>query len=105
MTHIEQAIRDAVEKGGYGGGYRYQEAKDLLNNDRIFLDPNFWQALGKARGWDKPVGKNYDWPVERTILSNLPNSWLYNWHRFIDHLAEGKAAEAFFADLNSSQSI
>jgi hypothetical protein len=25
--------------------------------------------------------------------------WLYHWHRLIDHLAEGKDAESFFADL------
>lgn len=62
MTHLEQAIKDAVEKGGYGssGAPNYLN-KRLMNKvgqnwrgdvvNRCLLDPAFWQALGKARGW------------------------------------------------------
>lgn len=32
-------------------------------------------------------------------LHEVGKIWLYNWHRFIDHLAEGKTAEEFFASL------
>lgn len=108
MTYIEQeewsgsAIKEAVEKGGYvyhgdkpifddqrdqwfvsdgDGGY------DIPALSEFFLDPLFWQALGKARKWDK-------------IETNPKNvSWLEWWHRFIDHLAGGKDAESFFETL------
>lgn len=29
--------------------------------------------------------------------------WLWHWHRFIDHLADGKTAEKFFATLAELQ--
>jgi hypothetical protein len=33
--------------------------------------------------------------------SETVQEWLMFWHRFIDHLAEGKNAESFFASLIS----
>jgi hypothetical protein len=105
MTHIEQAIRDAVEKGDYKVNHRigwiesnewcYQtvegESKTYIQpTAEVFLDPLFWQALGKARGWDIAYG-SYGWETAE--------EWKVNWHRFIDHLAEGKDAESFFAQL------
>jgi hypothetical protein len=44
-------------------------------------DPDFWKALTTARKWEDV------------------NSWRFHWHRFIDHLADGKDAESFFAAL------
>jgi hypothetical protein len=79
MTHIERTIKEAVEKGG-----------------AAFLDPSFWQALGKARGWPtfSPTGyfDNYEDDLEDF-------SWKVHWHHFIDHLANGKDAERFFEKL------
>ena len=58
-------------------------------NANIFLDPQFWQSLGKALGWatqfDEDKGFNYQWKDY--------------WHKFIDHLADGKDIESFFKDL------
>ncbi len=101
-SHIERAIRDAVEKGGYRrvdcdvvGDLDY-----YLENtgcSEIFLDPAFWQALDRARGWED---------AKDEIFHGVARSgWYWHWHRFIDHLAANKDAESFFADLNSSQSI
>ena len=78
MTHIEQAIREAVEKGGYDpvdkSGHGVMGSifvgENYYSPHLAFLDPLFWQALATAR-----------------------------WHRFIDHLAEGKDAESFFENL------
>jgi hypothetical protein len=42
-------------------------------------DPDFWKALSTSR--------------------NDVNAWRFHWHRFIDHLADGKDAESFFAAL------
>jgi hypothetical protein len=54
------------------------------------LKLGFWQSLGKALGWDE----------KRCFLQKYrDNEWQYQWHRFIDHLAEGKDAESFFETL------
>jgi hypothetical protein len=46
-----------------------------------FYDPDFWKALATARKW-KDV-----------------NASRFHWHRFIDHLADGKDAESFLDAL------
>lgn len=61
----------------------------------IFLDPLFWQSLGKALGWN---GCNFG--DGRETFCSWKLSWKEEWHRFIDHLAEGKDAESFFKTLN-----
>jgi hypothetical protein len=101
MTAIETAIRDAVEKGGWendpkftlkrisetGKAYFKVEGFFPLHSrslSEVFLDPSFWQALGKAREWiAPPKGQAY-----------------FYQHRFIDHLADGKDAESFFDSLS-----
>lgn len=101
MSHIEQAIRDAVEKGGYipptvvtqdemPSAIRYYTRQPY----RIFLDPAFWLALGKARGWPVLTNKCKNCGVDL-------NGWQFHWHTFIDHLIAGKDAESFFASLTN----
>jgi hypothetical protein len=111
MNHIEQVIREAVENG-YGGTmeghplrvercdaydafqaqvwFRRDGVQSMVYLKGIFLDPLFWQALGKARGWQAPESRNRD---------VLNGEWVDQWHRFIDHLAEGNDAESFFSRL------
>lgn len=78
MTHIEQAIREAVKAGweddATADGFLYSSREP-----QIFLDPAFWQALGKARRWE-----------DHALLKNV---------EFIKHLHDGKDAESFFAEL------
>jgi hypothetical protein len=118
MTSLEQAIKEAVENG-----YQVERFKDLkrplvawkakkadtyvVGNDGFFsidlevnlskalLSPSFWQALGKART-PKNLPANSS---PRATDARLLNDWRTAWHRFIDHLAEGKTAEEFFAAL------
>ena len=116
MTHVEQAINEAIEKGGY-------RTARWTNNESVFLDLLFWQALGKARGWDqigydirtmicthcdtdiryqpkKETGCNHvHWPEACKQCSALTLTSPQVWHHFIDHLAKGKDAESFFASL------
>ena len=134
-------IKEAIEKA-VAGGWRKGEKPDVNENkegcwvqffgghdtgvihqSEIFLDKDFWQALGKSLGWgtemfDEDDGKTR-WhyfshcPVDGEILMGMeqecPNacdtenpgviSWLYDWHNFIDHLASGKSVESFFEEL------
>lgn len=59
---MNEAIKLAIEKGGYKyghgidgdyetDGWSYQEIIDDGIQDKLVLDPLFWQALGKALGW------------------------------------------------------
>jgi len=75
---IQEVLNKAVE-----GGYREYTG----NQEAVFLDPLFWQCLGKGIRW---VTVNY---------YNEGPEWKIQWHRFINHLAAGKDAETFFAEL------
>ncbi len=88
MTAIESAIKEAVTKGGFNFPI---DSEMMTDNDRMLclLEPAFWTALGKARGW-----KQFDY--HRTTVRK---GWLPKWHRFIDHLAAGNDAESFFKGL------
>jgi hypothetical protein len=82
MTALEQAIRDA-EKGGYVTGFMYDRLAaidPLYAAEILLLDPKWWQALGKARGWKAP-------------------RWRKEWHRLIDNLISGKDVNSFFEAL------
>ena len=57
------------------------------------LDPQFWQALGKAEGWEK-VGSAITFSA-----FFKGNTWKNCWHSFIDHLAEGGNVDEFFNKL------
>lgn len=104
---IHEALSKAVE-GGYqvsshdGVEIRYSGANSeysawtrtdnqssfLLCVEETFLDPLFWRALGLALGWQEQCNKPY---------LAYDQWWRQAWHRFIDHLAEGKTPETFFA--------
>lgn len=61
----------------------------------VLLSPSFWQCLGKALGWE-----TYTRCPIRECVRVLPShrkipEWLYHWHRFIDHLADGGKPESF----------
>ena len=112
-----EVIKLAIEKGGYlyegllpryepyssrtqSGWIVYSEYQGVklsksVNQHQVILDPLFWQALGKARGWgtyDK--GTTTAWGSRE-----IGEVSLLNWHRFIEHLWTGQDAESFFASL------
>lgn len=109
MTYTEQAIQKAIE-GGYWPSNREKVSPvriDMMRSNlsfalnseggfvcsSLFLDPLFWQSLGKSLGWKEIEMSDPHRPV------NGKPEWQNNWHRFIDHLAEGKDAESFFESL------
>lgn len=96
---IQKAINLAIDAG-------YNPIEDSANQQKILLDPLFWQCLGKAEGWKQwlcSCGHYYD----KSGVIICPNckkidakySWLQNWHTLIDHLADGGDAETFFTNL------
>ena len=70
--------------------------------EKTFLDPLFWLALGRTLGWDTEVMTVHEVENGRpTVVTRAGQYWLYHWHRFIDHLAEGKTAESFFEGFST----
>jgi hypothetical protein len=116
---IKQAIEKAIESGWKDRHvWGYEDNRIILLDDSgqragsitfsdAFLDPTFWQCLGKAMHWPYEVetvrsvlvprgsGKGFSDLEEKHI------AWKYYWHCFIDHLAEGKDAESFFQGLSA----
>lgn len=96
---IKEVIEKAIE-GGYkspccSGGVKLAEHLEE-NANMVFLDPSFWQCLGKTmerKGF--PDGKKYK--INGRIVER--REWRKRWHRFVDTLAEGKSAESFFENL------
>ena len=68
-----------------------------------FLDPAFWQALKKARGWKRSgYVQFYDQmtKIGRKLVKDTDmDNWLLVWVRFTLHLADDKDANSFFASL------
>lgn len=111
---MKDAIARAIEGGYDRKNLSTNVMDDILNAHEILLDPLFWSSLGKALGWDvhcisvwggkkceerkrcSVCGKGY-----RGYPHPLQKQWPMYWHRFIDHLAEGKSIELFFEELLS----
>lgn len=83
-TH--QFIEDAK-----AGGWKTTNAVPYDDRFEILLDPLAWQAVGKTRGWKCPEGEH------KAELCGF--RWRYEWHRFIDHLADGKSIEEALAAI------
>jgi hypothetical protein len=103
MTYIESAIKEAVDHGFQPRLEHYPEAVGFsivqiaaaMTGD-VFIDPEFWRSLGKARRWTTDEDFKH-W--QGTIAEWKSKYWKTYWHGFIDHLADGKDAESFFAGL------
>jgi hypothetical protein len=82
-------IRDAVH-AAIAGGWDFNKGiiGGVLISQVAFLDPLFWESLGKTLGWEH---------LNATTLSqNGRLSWHQMWVIFIDYLAQGETAEGFF---------
>lgn len=84
---MKEAITKALE-GGYSYYPKNSDQQDT--NCRLWSDPLFWQALGKSLGWENQ---------DVVTTSAEYREWQGQWHRFIDHLGEGKDPEEFFTNL------
>jgi hypothetical protein len=122
---VQEVIDKAVEGGyhiygsdgmetDYGGATKDYSAwtrKDnessfIVPTEETFLDPQFWQALGRALGWSEQC----DLAItcvhgEEECRQCHGYYWMYQWHCFIQVIANGNTPAAFFAHLSSSQTI
>jgi hypothetical protein len=120
---VQEALNKAVEGGyhirGSDGMETYYEGatndysawtrKDnessfLVPTEETFLDPRFWQAFGRALDWNEAC----DLAItcvhgEEECYSGRGYYWMYQWHCFIQAIADGNTPEAFFAQLPSAQ--
>lgn len=91
MTPTYQFIEDCL-----AGGYR-KENPDFSAPQSLallLLDPLAWQAVGKTRRWPSNITAVED---GKSVV-RMPQ-WQYNWHRFIDHLANGRTIEEALAAI------
>jgi hypothetical protein len=117
---LQEVITKAIE-GGFSSQVAIEHVEDLKSHKTltihdygwVFVREDFWMSLGKAMGWNQgdigvcsSCGSRGE--AENHVKCNcsepLPEiieEWLYQWHRFIDHLAEGKDAESFFESLTN----
>ena len=106
MTEIETTINEAIEGGWNNDMFYMSECLDEIsfghkNNDsennpchyqnihKILLDPKFWQAVGKTRGW----------PDNDDTFSNVMEWWRAKYIGFFDHLADGLTIEEALTKL------
>ena len=118
MTSLETCIREAVEKGGFPGGFHPKTGNPVLfdedgedyviGKEEVLLMPEFWSALGRARGWeDEPsickgcqtLGIGTGNHMMACPIKHRTGGVMKNWHRFIDKLASGGTVEEFFSTL------
>jgi hypothetical protein len=71
--------------------YRKKTSLQRFEIEQFLLDPLFWQALGKAMGWDAIDALDAD-------IITMP-TWQSQWHRMIDHLADRGTIESLFEKL------
>ena len=96
MNATQRAITDAID-----GGYCFGDTASFIVNlpeyalSQLWIDPKFWQCLGKTRKWEKDD--------MNTMSGVLVEAWKHNWHLFIDHLSFGKDVESFFLKLEQKE--
>jgi hypothetical protein len=72
----------------------------LIPVQETFLDPAFWHALGRALDWEAACDLAITCGHGHEACRRCHGSyWMYQWHCFIQHLADGQPPEAFFASL------
>jgi hypothetical protein len=71
--------------------------------EETFLDPRFWQALGRALGWQASCDLSISCEQGHAECRRCHGAyWMYQWHCFIQAIADGNTPEVFFAHLPAS---
>ena len=103
--HIYGSDGMDTDYGGATSAYAVWTRKDhassfIIPVEQTFLDPDCWQALGRALEWDRPMRTGHAVEHGRvTMVTRAGPHGVSYWHRCIDCLVEGKTAEDFFASV------
>ena len=81
----EDALHAAIT-GGWD--FKRAEIRGTLAVQAAFVDPVFWESLGKTLGWEELNST--------TLKRDGRPAWHQMWINFIDHLADGESVEEFF---------
>jgi hypothetical protein len=120
---IQEALNKAVEGGyhiygsdgmdtcyeGANSKYSVWTRKDnassfMVPTEETFLDPRFWQALGRTLGWSATCDLSITCVHGHEECQSCRGYyWMFQWHCFIQEIAHGNTSETFFAPLPSSQ--
>ena len=107
--HIHGSDGMATDYAGANSAFSAWTRKDnassfMIPMEATFLDPQFWRALGRALGWSEACDLIITWVCGDAECHRCRGSyWMYQWHCFIQALADGHTPEAFFAHLPCSQ--
>jgi hypothetical protein len=75
----------------------------LVPMEETLLDPCFWQALGRALGWQDACDLSISCMHGHEACRRCHGAyWMYQWHCFIQAIADGNTPEGFFAPLPAS---
>jgi hypothetical protein len=75
----------------------------LVPVEETFLDPRFWQALGRTLGWQDACDLSISYEQGHAECRRCHGAyWMYQWHCFIQAIADGHTPEVFFAHLPAS---
>jgi hypothetical protein len=104
--HIDGS--DGIETSYVGATNEYSawtrkdnESTFMVAVEETFLDPQFWQALGRALGWSEVCDLTITCAHgEAECQSYRGYYWMYQWHCFIQAIADGKTPEAFFESIS-----
>ena len=97
MEYTKEIIKKAIEGGYYNAvakevldSYKNHEVQTVYDYGALFLDPSFWQAVGRKLGW--PLFNN-------ECGHNGKLNWKNHQHRFLDHIQDHKDIESFCKQL------
>ena len=107
MTATEQIINDAIEGGWNPHNLKQWTLEMVMANyyhqPTYLLDPTFWQAVGKTRGWRHPESRSHHITASdmQTSMQTYNGEWMQTWSDFLQWLADGLTVEEALAKLTT----
>lgn len=109
LNSEQDAIKQAAEAGYVPKKMMFLDKWVYLKleppPDLYFHDPAFWQALGKARGWDDLTARNFDhYELRRNLahrsdVSRFLDTWKYHALRYFETRLSSGSTEDFWKSL------
>ena len=88
MTNTQQYIEWGIEGGYVKLGHSAETIIHLGWHFQAFLDPEYWTAVGKVRGWGDSCALLCEQPCIHDRLV-----WKRKWIECVKHLADGKTID------------